>query len=78
MPDYSAKQRHGTEFGGTSQQNTVQPRDSWKTLSASEKLRLMKTTGQEGDPAAPARVRHMQGQSGEQPKSIWRRRQVPR
>ena len=64
MPDrdYTPEQRRGTEFGGRSQQNTVQPRKSWDDLKPSEKLRLMKTTGQATDPSAPARNRHWHGQ----------------
>lgn len=70
----TAAQRRGTEFGGVQQQNTVQPRKSWDDLSASEKLRLMKTTGQAKDPAAPARGRHMHGQSGPTPPEVVRAR----
>lgn len=59
---YNAKQRAGTEFGGASQQNTTQPQEAWSTLSASDKLRLMKTTGQTDKPSAPSTQRAWNGQ----------------
>lgn len=64
---YNPRQSAGTEFGGNVQQNTVQPRQSFQDLSAKEKARLIKTTGQTADPAATARARHFHGQSGPKP-----------
>lgn len=64
---YNPKQRTGTEFGGTSQQNTTQPKQTWADLSASDQAKLIKTTGQATDPTALARVRNFQGQTGDTP-----------
>jgi hypothetical protein len=69
MPkQYNAAQRRGTEFGGASQQNTTQPHQKWSDLSAKDQAKLMKTTGQVGDPSAPARYRNWAGQKGEKPR----------
>lgn len=61
------RQSGGSEFGGTSQQNTVQPRQSFQDLSPKEQARLIKTTGQTADPGAVARARHFHGQAGTKP-----------
>lgn len=61
-------QESGTEFSGVKpQQNTLQPRPHWNDLSPAEQAQLIKTTGQDTDPAAIARTRNFLGQMGEKP-----------
>lgn len=61
---YNGKQRRGTEFGGASQQNTLQPRASVSDMKPKEQARLIKMTGQDSDPDAPANMRNFLGQAG--------------
>lgn len=63
----TAKQERGTEFGGTSQQNTLQPRRTVSDMKPKEQRRLIVTTGQDQDPDAVARARHFHGQAGPEP-----------
>lgn len=65
---YTREQRAGTEFGGNTRQNGTQPVRGWKDLSAADQAMLIKRTGQDVDPAAPARTRHFEGQTGPTPK----------
>lgn len=59
-----SEQKAGTQFGGAPRQNTTQPVPSWEDLSPADQAKLIKTTGQDKDPAAIARARHFHGQAG--------------
>jgi hypothetical protein len=63
------EQEEGSEFAGTVLQNTLPPKPSVKDLSPAEQRRLIVTTGQDTDPAATARQRHMYGQTGPDPEA---------
>jgi hypothetical protein len=62
---YNAEQKAGSEYSGNVRQNGTQPVDTWDELSTSDQYGLIKRTGQEGDPAATARLRNFLGQEGE-------------
>lgn len=55
-------QKRGTEFGGVSQQNTVQPVKNFSDLKPSDQARLIKTTGQTESSTAKASRRAWHGQ----------------
>ena len=61
------QQEAGTEFAGAIQENTLPPKISVNDFTAAEKRRLIVTTGQDTDPAAPARMRNFLGQKGDKP-----------
>ena len=63
----TSKQAQGTEFGGTTYNNGVRAVSTVDDLTAGEKRSLIVRTGQNTDPAAPARERHFQGQKGPKP-----------
>lgn len=67
MSGYSSDQRRGGQYSGRTRQNGAQTKENWEDLTAKEKAGLIKRTGQEGDPAAPARTRNFLGQTGEKP-----------
>lgn len=75
--NYSSAQRRGTEFGGATQQNGIQPHRSVDDLSAKERAMLIKRTGQEDRADALAQERNWLGQEGLKPKTKREDRMPP-
>lgn len=62
---YQAK---GGEFSGIQYDNTLPAKQTVDDLTPAEMRTLIVTTGQDTDPAATARSRHFNGQTGKPPK----------